>query len=268
MIKELKKYSNLANKILSRETKYSRDKILISEIFNLSRDLSDKVLLRLAVIDGFYSTQMNKRFFGIDELSDSITKLSCDDNIIKKYALDYLHNTNTENDISLLLKSNYGFNKSGMEYGKASSLISKYLYFITDHGFPIYDSLVKRSYKQFQIKYKGFKLPNLPHECNNQYFASIARLNEISGINDYDLLDNLLWLYGKITEGSFSLIIPKDSYLSLVRRIHFNDKSDSEEIDEFIRNYIKDESNKDSLISLLGKDEMQFISFCFNNNAI
>ena len=63
-LKELAVLAELAAKILADpEIKYQRDKNMIQKVFEWSSSYEHKIPLRLAVIDGFYSTQMNRRLF-------------------------------------------------------------------------------------------------------------------------------------------------------------------------------------------------------------
>lgn len=264
---EIKEYADLAKSILTQDTNYQKDKNLISDIFDLSNLLEDKEHLRLTVIDSSYSTQMNKRFFGIDSLSKALRNISIVGGAIETLAIEYINNPECNNQISDLFNSEFGFKKTGKSYGKANSLITKYLYFLTKYKFPIYDSLVKKSYKYFKKKYPDLNLPKIPNVCNNAYFQAINILNAYSEINNYDILDNLLWLTGKIQNGSFSLIINNETYLQLVENINFDDSSNSRENDNLIRTYIKNANNRECLLRLFGKDIIKFIDYCLNNDA-
>ncbi len=265
-MEQLKQFSDLASKILSNNTKYFNDKRLISKIFHLTEHKPDKALLRLTVIDSYYSTQMNKRFFGIEELSEALKDISNDDITLKKYALEYLADTLIENDVSRMFRNNFGYTKKGLPYGKAGSLVTKYLYFITSYKFPIFDRLVRQSYKEFQRRYKELNLQNVPDECNSKYFESIKDLKNKTGIESFDMLDKLLWLFGKVREGTYSLIIPKHSYLALVSNISIDGKASSKKVDNLIRNYLKNLHNRRKLNSLLSEQTMKFIDFCFNTD--
>lgn len=172
-------YANLAHKILNENTQYKKNKIIISEYFKTNiADVKNMIYCRLALIDGFYSTQMSKRLYGIEDLSKEIAKNN--DITLIKDSQEFLKNPFEDNVIKSLLSKSYGIGKSGNKKGKAISLISKYLYFLNDYNFPIYDSLVVESYKI--LKNERIK--------ENNYFETIKSLNESSGINNYDKLDN------------------------------------------------------------------------------
>src|SRR5690606_32084798 len=116
--------------------------------------LSDIVILRLTVIDSYYSTQMNKRIFGIEDIANKIEEFKTDD-FLKKQCEIFLDNpTKSNSDISRLFEDKFGIHKNGNESGQAASLISKYLYFLMDYKFPIFDSLAIESYKTL-IKYNN-----------------------------------------------------------------------------------------------------------------
>lgn len=74
IINNLIKYSNLANKILNNETKYKTNKAIISEVFTMNNP--NRVQFRLTVIDSYYSTQMSKRLYGIEDIVKELIKYS------------------------------------------------------------------------------------------------------------------------------------------------------------------------------------------------
>ena len=111
-----------------------------------------------------------------------------------------------------MFEEKYGYRKTRKEYGISPSIISKYAYFLTGYQFPIYDNLVKESYNDLKEKLdKSNELESLSkgQGYDKLYFKNVSRLNKISGIDDFDKLDMLLWLTGKINSGSFSLILDK-----------------------------------------------------------
>jgi hypothetical protein len=56
---------------------YSEDKESIRKIFKNTKDnLKSDVLIRLTVIDSMYSTQMDKRYYGLNELAEVISSFS------------------------------------------------------------------------------------------------------------------------------------------------------------------------------------------------
>jgi len=259
-------YARQAANILQNNTKYQIDKNIIQAIFSDTTNIQDKVIARLSVIDSFYSTQMNKRLWGIDEIALSINHLSDNDNEVSNLAIDFINRPTVDSEIFNLITKIYGYKKNGQAFGKASSLITKYLYFITNYRFPIYDTLVRTSYRHLKRRFPEFNLPGLREICDIDFFNSIKTLNSNSMINNYDLLDNLLWLYGKIKKGSFSLMFRQDVYLQLVDIAGINTLT--ENVDQGIRNYLQNNINEHLVGNLLGNDFVLFFNFCFENNGI
>ena len=262
-MKELKHYSELANKILIEDTKYQLDKNIISSIFDKKcENIIETVIFRLTIIDSYYSTQLNKRYFGIEEIAEAIINISEDDKIMSSKFIQYLEDENEE--IKTLFKADYGYRKNGKIVGGAPSLISKYAYFLTEYNFPIYDRLVQVSYPEIKNMYPKFNLDDLPENFSKDFFTKISKLNKISDINDYDKLDNLLWLFGKLKEGSFSLILNKNKYLELVNQINFPHGLKSNKVDEVIRNYIIENINSKNLNNIFSERTLEFIKFCLS----
>ena len=270
-LKELSYYANLAKEILENNTKYQKDKQIISDMFESKKNTIDvdTVIFRLTIIDSYYSTQMNKRLFGIEEIAEEILKISNEDEVLRKKFRDFIDTPDEHREILKLFSSQYGCDKAGEKARKASSLISKYAYFLTNFEFPIYDRFVRISYSPINKLYE-YKLPNLSEDCDKNYFQSISCLNKISKINNFDMLDNLLWLYGKLNKGSFSIILNKKKYLQLVEPIEFNAKvqkkeksGDKENKDKEIREYIEKNVNNGILNNVFTDNTIEFINFCF-----
>lgn len=259
-------YANQAARILGNNTKYLINKNIINSIFAETKNIEDKVITRLSVIDSFYSTQMNKRLWGIEEINLAINGISNDDNEIRNFAVEFAANPNAESRIFNLINDEYGIKKNGQPFGKASSLVTKYLYFITSYQFPIYDSLVRTSYRYLQTRFPLFNLPDLTDECDINFFNSINALKNTSQINNYDLLDNLLWLLGKIMYGSFSLMFSQETYLQLVNLSGAN--ALTKKVDQAIRNYLQININEQQVAQQFGDDFVSFFNFCFNLHAI
>lgn len=158
-MKDLIKYSILANKLLNNETRYNSNKTIISEVFKIVHP--SKVQFRLTVIDSYYSTQMSKRLYGIEDIANELVKYS--DDVLKLEIAKFLQNP-TEGIIKELFNKTYGFDKEAKNAKKAISLVSKYLYFLSECMFPIYDTLGKVSYNLLK---------------NNDYITSQALTDEI-----------------------------------------------------------------------------------------
>ena len=139
------KFSNLAQNILNQETRYQANKKIIQDIFKTpSVTFKDTIQFRLTVIDSYYSTQMSKRLYGIEDIANELVKYN--DDTLKLEIANFLQNP-TKGIIKDLFKKPYGFDKEAKNAKKAISLLSKYLYFLSDCQFPIYDTLGKVSYK-------------------------------------------------------------------------------------------------------------------------
>ena len=214
MEKNLKYYSEITYSILNCETQYLSNKKIIYQLFFESNTSNFRNIInnRIVHIDSYYSTQMSKRLYGIDDLVDELTFYS--DEFLKVQTKEFLRNPTEMGIINSLLEKNYGINKSGKPFGKSISLISKYLHFLTSGNFPIYDRLVIDSYKFLEKK----NLILTTTSINNvNYFECIKKVNLSTGINNYEKLDNLFWLIGKIRNNSFASLLNKRDYLKLIK---------------------------------------------------
>lgn len=225
-IGDLKEYAELAFEILHKEgttleTNYKRSKRIITKLFDdINDNYRETVISRLTLIDSYYSTQINsKRLFGIDEIADKMIDISGQSDFeLKKKCEEFLKAPYGSNGIEKLFEQkNYGIHKTGEPAGHASSLISKYFYYLMNYQFPIYDTLAISSYKKIKTRL-NYDIPELKKEFDISYFENLRELNVRSGINDFEKLDNLLWLVGKITQGSLSIIIVREKYVDLTKR--------------------------------------------------
>jgi len=66
---------------------------------------------------------------------------------------------------------------------------------------------------------------------------------------DFEKLDNLLWLTGKLLRGSFSILMNKEKYEKLTADLNFPKKCKSKEVDNLIRDYIKKNFKNSSIFS-------------------
>lgn len=251
--------AELAHNILNSETQYLSNKEIISALFKdiPTNDFESVVKNRITIIDSYYSTQMSKRLYGIDELAHNFAQYP--DDILKTEAAKFLNNPNKDCLINSLFKKKYGINKSGKPYGKAISLISKYLYFLNDGNFPIYDSLAIDSYKL--LKKNDFISTKIVINEEN-YFAYLKQLNIDTNINNYEKLDNLLWLLGKLSKGSFAILMNKDRYERLIKDLSIKLKSvKSKQKDNLIRQHIKEIYQTSDLFL---ESQKTFFEFVFN----
>ena len=251
-------YADLANDILEKSNDYIKSKKLIYSFFEIKeKSLTlEKVKLRLTIIDSIYSTNMSRRLFGINELANKILDLSeLNDDILIAKINTFISNPSTKDEISKIFLEPFGIDKKGKPNGHATSLISKYFYFLVEFQFPIYDSLVKDNLPT--INKKIYAVEDLILDKDRiKYFQDIIEFNKKSQINDFNKLDNMCWLFGKINRGSFSLILEKKQYLDLIKPIELTGKK-SEQVDKAIKEHIAKEMPKD----IFSNDEEQFIDW-------
>ena len=133
---------------------------------------------------------------------------------------------------------------------------------MSDFKFPIYDTLGKVSYNLLR-KNKYIDSKTL---TDNNYFELMIGLKKSINVN-YEKLDNLLWLLGKIKKGSFSILMDKSKYETIVKPVNFSKtetkrgkQPTSQEKDNEIRNEIKKTYKTSKLFS---KDENEFLEFAF-----
>lgn len=281
--KTLSYYAELAYSILHNENslQYAKDKEIISNFFTkfiLDDYLTNENIIilksRLSLIDSYYSTNVNNyRLFGIEDIIEGIKSIANSDyNFIEKikYYVECIKvNDFTEEvklgEISYFFERKYGIDKLGNNSSHATSLISKYCYFLTNYKFPIYDSLVKDNYKSI-ANYFGISF----EYCNNnfvlfdKFVSKMLVLNR--DINDLNKLDNLMWLFGKIKKGNFSLILSKENYIKLIDIIKrqnsdFKDKISSKRIDETISNFVLKQHNALNQFHFFDNKILEFIEF-------
>jgi uncharacterized protein YjgD (DUF1641 family) len=260
-ISVLKKYADIAHNILNSETQYQSNKDIISTLFKNYNTIKFESVVknRITIIDSNYSTQMSKRLYGIDELTKAISIYS--DSTLKKETTKFLNNPNKASIINSLFLKEYGIDKSGKPFGKAISLISKYIYFLNDANFPIYDSLAIDSYKL--LKKNGF-ITTINKINEDNYFNYLKQLNTTANINNYEKLDNLLWLLGKLSKGSFAILMTKEKYENLVEGLSMRlNNIESKQKDDVIRQHIKEIYQTSDFFS---DNQKTFFDFVFRLN--
>jgi len=250
----LREKSELANIILEEETPYLDDKNRIHGFFNKNLDKLSKEIIesQLTIIDSYYSTNMSRRYYGIEEITESILGISNSKKILKDKFIEYSKQPNVLSELTTLFNGKFGYSKKGEKFGRAISLISKYAYFITDFNFPIYDSIVREAYPLIT----GRKLKDNKIE---DFIISMKELLQSTYIENFNKLDNLLWLIGKINRGNYSLILKKGNFLKLVKIIGDFDSLKSTEIDNKIGIYII--KNIDSLFNIFTDRQIEMIKF-------
>jgi hypothetical protein len=220
---ELLAMARLAKSILNDNTPYLRAKSLIRTLFTSPPDLpyDDLVELRLTLIDSFYGTNMSKRYYGIEDLSHALLGMGHDDQTVRTKFLHFLSscsiNAEMDSRVTQLFTNRYGLNKKGELSRRAPSLASKYAYFLCEFQFPIYDRLTVEMCLLFSSRYPELGVPPFDKDDPLAFFRAICTTNRI--FQDFDLLDNLLWLVGKVREGNLSLIVSRDRFLQLKNAI-------------------------------------------------
>ncbi len=232
----------IQNRGLEGGDAYSFDKHVISKLFaNTDEKGVDDILLRLTVIDSMYSTQMDKRYYGLADLANAMYALQKEKN---RSLADMFTDFAKTPDASMfdysggnLWGNNYGIGKDGKPKGGAVSLISKYAYFTTHYQFPIFDSIVCDEMLPILSKYLDLqnnplvkldgKQRNLGKEKMVRFVTKINKfISELDPSISYDTLDRLLWSVGKIMRGNLSLILSKDEYLQWTKTHKIENKDD------------------------------------------
>ena len=196
---------------------YDKNRDFIKSLFDPAIPYNvDVVYKRLVVIDALYSTNMNQRYYGIEDMANTIDDLSYnagivpDDNL-RNRVRNFRDSLFLENDIVVYLGNDivvyrdpiakafamsYGIHKNLNQAGSAMSLLSKYFYFLllTDPsekiGFPIYDSLASDMYpivceyvyeKASGTPRKIVNVKTIDHLCD--YFLALDQLRNSIGIS-------------------------------------------------------------------------------------
>lgn len=222
-----KKLLNLFEKIHSEkknESGYSLGKSTILKVFKATDGYShEDILARLTLIDSMYSTQMSRRYYGLEELAVALADVHNRKNLEEAF-LDFLKDKdlkpfelrNSKKVRTNLFIEKYGIGKNGEDKGSAISLISKYAYFETKFKFPIYDSIVREMYPRVW-NYCGFPKSEMLEFKYNDMTSFVEMINlMISKLNstyvNYDSLDRILWYVGKIYRGNLSLVLSRKEY--------------------------------------------------------
>jgi hypothetical protein len=181
-----------------------------------------------------------------------------DDPSLKSDLLAFI--TDPYNDQILdIFNTAYGINKKGLPKGRAKSLFSKYGYFLTNFQCPIYDSIIFETYPKIIKRFPEMGLKEKLSNDISEFMMMMNNLNKSTQINDFNKLDNLLWLLGKILKGNFSLILDESTYKKIVDPIQIASNTKSSEIDRMIKYYIF--NNIDKLKQLINNDLYRMIKF-------
>ena len=247
---------------------YDKNRDIIKSLFDPAIPYNvDVVYKRLVVIDALYSTNMNQRYYGIEDMANTIYALSPSDAGLRVLVCNFRDSLFLGNDIVVYLGNDivvyrdpiakafamsYGIHKNLNQAGSAMSLLSKYFYFLllTDPyekiGFPIYDSLASDMYpivcEYVYVKASGtprkiVNVKTINHLCD--YFLALDQLRNSIGISsiggrslqEFDLLDAYLWRMGKFNGNNFSLLLDKTGYTTLIGTAGAAGKTSSDVID-------------------------------------
>lgn len=211
--------ASLAQEILHDDTPYLTAKSLISSVFmrQIAERMRDAVMLRLTVIDSYYSTNMSKRYYGIDDIAGALADVGSADDTLRRCFLSFLrqckNGVEKEDPVGRLLNARYGLTKAATTSKRAVSLLSKYAYFLCQYEFPIYDRLALDSCQLLARHCTDLSLPTVRLKEPTAFFREMSRLGDDLG--SFDVLDNLLWLTGKVREGNLSLVLSRRCFASL-----------------------------------------------------
>lgn len=229
------------------ESTYSLDRNVILDLFDPKHYVNSQidpmlVVQRLALIDLFYSTNLNRYSqFGLYKLAERIIELSKDnsgcayDKILALKAQDFVNNPSHEHEIcAMLFDRQFGYqitidnkgdddNENNDEKRNAVSIISKYLYFLLEAqqcpiGFPIFDSIVRKLLPKIARKI-GISKTTADEAINANSLKDIVNyvdcIKQVASqvivtsyhMSQFGALDFALWRIGKVGNMSFSLLL-------------------------------------------------------------
>ena len=235
-----------SNKVKDDISSYSADRWVIHNIFknsktpkSLETPKSSKtplnyhdILLQLRVIDAMYSTNMSRRYYGIEELASTILKFKSYEELAKELHL-YLEtiskndpNAVKEKRIEDMFNKPYGIHKNCSSAGVATSLAKTMLPIVC-------------KYLGVRCAWKG----------NGQNLDIDTFLKQVTALKDclcissnifnrqlYDILDAYLWTMGKINGGNFSLIMSRKDYEIFIKNLGldvYNQQNDNDDTEKF-----------------------------------
>lgn len=230
---------------------YIQQREIILRLFNevSSYDIST-IILRLTVIDSLYSTNAEYSYFSIEEIATNIYSLGENE----ADAVDYFKKiASGGSDDKNLFGKKYGMRKDCTQGSKQVSLMSKYAYYVllrdgsSNLGFPIYDSLVIKTYplvcKKLPVTGKDIKTDDI-----TEYVASLDVLRKelfgnddrFEGMQQFDILDAYLWRMGKLCSGNYSLLLIKEDYKRFISNLSLNAPDDQALWNRFNAKFPKD----------------------------
>ncbi|MFT4261631.1 MAG: hypothetical protein ACMXX9_04330 [Candidatus Woesearchaeota archaeon] len=187
-------------------TTASKHKEYVEDTFNNTNNKNkDDLTKRLVILDTLYSTNMSKRLFAFQDLTQII--LDVDDDIEQLDEITLMQTYLNENHF---LKP-VGIDKHAKPKGHAFSLLSKYLFFRSDKKIPIYDSLVYTELKDdFDLK--------KTQKPTTKYFEILKNIKEKNNVT-YEDLDVYYWVKGKIRKNNYSMLAKdKQEYQDILNK--------------------------------------------------
>lgn len=223
---------------------YNNQRAIISRLFRGKED-QEHILLRLVVLNSYYSTNAAYSYFSLEQLAERIIDETTQfagksGKLPNDYFYDIaLQNLGKPTTIGkAFFEASYGIKENGTPGATLKSLISKYAYYcmLMDTkryplGFPIYDSLVRKSYRKV-MKALGLKpqmVQTLDTGSIGEYISALNELREaifgvgstalFCGLQQFDILDAYLWWMGKLEGGNFSLLLTEGEYKMLINHV-------------------------------------------------
>lgn len=205
----------------------------------------EHILLRLVVLNSYYSTNAAYSYFSLEQLAERIIHETTQfagksGKLPNDYFYDIvLQNLGKPTIIGKnFFETSYGIKKNGTSGATLKSLISKYAYYCMmmdtkryPLGFPIYDSLARESYRKVMsaLGLKPQTAQTLQSGSIGEYISALNELREeifgkgstalFCGLQQFDILDAYLWWMGKLEGGNFSLLLTEGEYKMLINNI-------------------------------------------------
>jgi|GEM_PF-1433223 hypothetical protein len=204
--------------------------------------VQEHILLRLVLLNSYYSTNAAYSYFSLERLAERIIHETTQfagksGKLPNDYFYDVvLQNLGKPTTIGKdFFEASYGIKKNGTPGATLKSLISKYAYYCMmmdpnkyPLGFPIYDNLARKSYRKV-MKALGLKpqmVQTLDEGSIGEYISALNELREaifgkgatalFCGLQQFDILDAYLWWMGKLEGGNFSLLLTENEYKMLI----------------------------------------------------
>ena len=273
-------------KIDTRGLPYNNQRAIISRLFRgeegygqgqsriqvpVQGQTQEHILLRLVVLNSYYSTNADYSYFSLEQLAERIIHETTQfagksGKLPNDYFYDIvLQNLGKPTTIGKnFFEASYGIQKNGTPGVTLKSLISKYAYYCMmmdtkryPLGLPIYDSLARESYRKVMsaMGLKPQQKQVLDKGSIGEYISALNELREaifgkgatalFCGLQQFDILDAYLWWMGKLEGGNFSLLLTEGEYKMLINYVKptppiKGDKSRGKKIDEQIAEALKD----------------------------